>query len=149
MVCPKCKKDKAHRSHRSGVKERLASLFGFYPYRCFDCKFRFLRHKYEPENPATSGTEREIKATRRNIRRKRVRREFLMYAAGLLLFLVFLYFLTRERSAPSPEGSLRPNLPHQTIQRPGGENRQRIVADIPPLHYVAVHQMLQQLDRQS
>ncbi len=126
MICPKCKEDKAHRSHRSGVKEHLVSVFAFYPYRCFKCKNRFLRHKYEPESQETSGTEREIRATRRNIRRKRVKREFLMYAAGLVLFLVFLYFLTRERTSPSPEGSLLSPVPHSLVAgNDGGFTRAR------------------------
>ena len=45
MQCPKCKIDHAHRSHRRGL-ERLAGIFGYYPYRCRECGHRFLHFRY-------------------------------------------------------------------------------------------------------
>jgi hypothetical protein len=53
-----------------------------------------------PRNEA----EREIRATRGMIEWRRKRREVLLYGAGMLLFLLFLYFITRERGGP-PDGS--------------------------------------------
>jgi len=41
------------------------------------------------------GVEREITATRGSLRRKAVRRGILLYAAALILFGAFLYYLTR------------------------------------------------------
>ncbi len=100
MLCTKCKADRAHRSHRRGVLELAASFFGYYPYRCGDCGHRFLQFRYsEALNtvPAKSSTEREIRATRTALRWRQKRRDFLLYGSGVLLFLVFLYFITRER----------------------------------------------------
>lgn len=104
MVCVKCKTDQAHRSHRRGVLELLSAFVAVYPYRCRDCGHRFLkfRHATVDKTPGTA-TEREIRTTRSSMAWKRKRREFLMYGAGILLFVVFLYFITRERGG-SPEG---------------------------------------------
>ena len=101
MYCPNCKTDNAHRSHRHGLTERLASLFAIYPYRCAQCKHRFLRFRYAQgptQGSAPSLAEREIRTTRASLRWKGKRREFFLYGAGFLLVLVFLYFVTRERS---------------------------------------------------
>lgn len=103
MLCPKCHADRAHRAHRSGLKEYLAVLFSRFPYRCHECDYRFLVYRYadpEESKPLTP-TEREIKTTRLAIRRKRARREFLLYGSALLLFLAFLYYITRERQPQS------------------------------------------------
>jgi hypothetical protein len=48
-----------------------------------------------PSDPAVRGVEREITATRGSLRRKAVRRGILLYAAALILFGAFLYYLTR------------------------------------------------------
>ena len=57
MYCPKCRADHAHRSHRKGLTEHLASLFAFYPYRCDACQHRFLRSRYNlPEVVAQDET---------------------------------------------------------------------------------------------
>jgi hypothetical protein len=87
-------------------------LFGFYPYRCRNCKARFVSSR--PDTAATAsanrpGVEREIKATRSAMAVKRKRRELLLYVTAAVLFLAFLYYVTRERSA-SFEGSFTP--PH-------------------------------------
>jgi hypothetical protein len=98
MLCPKCKTDSAHRSHRRGAVERLVSVFGYYPYRCAGCKHRFLHFRYSVPPPGTgehASVEREIKTTRARIQWKRKRRELLLYASGLFLFLCFLYYITR------------------------------------------------------
>jgi hypothetical protein len=103
VQCPKCKTDQAHRSHRRDVKERLAALFAIYPYRCHGCEYRFLRFRYASPEAIVSGhapVEREIRATRAALEWKRKRRELLLYGVGFLLFLAFLYFITRERNSP-------------------------------------------------
>ncbi len=74
------------------------SLFGYYPYRCHECNHRFLQHHYAaPKTPPgeRSSTEREIRATRMKIKRKRKMRELMLYGFGLLIFLGFLYYITR------------------------------------------------------
>jgi hypothetical protein len=100
MWCPNCKADRAHRSHRAGVKEHLASLVAYYPYRCRECKHRFLHSRNAaPEAPPSvhRSTEREIRATRRAKEWHRKKRYMAIYGIALVLFLVFIYLLTRDR----------------------------------------------------
>ena len=107
MLCPKCRIDQAHRSHRKGPLEFLASFLGVYPYRCGPCAYRFMRFRYAPLLKGAGRahpTEREIQITRKTIRWKRRRREILLYGFGLILFLAFLYFISRERGSPSDNG---------------------------------------------
>jgi len=103
VQCPKCKTDHFHRSHRRGLWEHLASMAARYPYRCQDCGYRALQSRYAAEDAAAGQVpkDREVKATRGAIQWRRRRREFLLYTGGFLLFLAFLYFITRERSGPS------------------------------------------------
>jgi hypothetical protein len=101
MLCTKCHTDSAHRSHRVGIKEHLSSILGYYPYRCRNCGRRFeVAGHSEPgdASPSARGVEREIAHTRSALRRKAVRRGIMLYAAALLVFMVILYFLTREPS---------------------------------------------------
>lgn len=98
MLCPKCKIDHAHRSHRTGLVERLGGLIGYYPYRCRECGHRFLQFRYATptEGPAKrSAAEQEIKSTRGHIRWQRKKRAFLLYGFCALVFLGFLYYITR------------------------------------------------------
>ena len=106
MNCPKCKTDHAHRSHRVGWKDHVLSLFAYYPYRCKECELRFYQRRPAPLPEATekpTATETEIRATRAGYQWKRRRREFLLYGWALVAFLVFLYFVTRDRGG-STEG---------------------------------------------
>ena len=101
MLCAKCRTDSAHRSHRVGIREYLASMVGYYPYRCRNCgsRFRGLRKVApEPAAPAKRGVEREIAATRGARRRKAWRRGILLYGGALILFGALLYYLTRVPS---------------------------------------------------
>lgn len=43
--CPKCGSEEVLRAHRKTGWERLASVFGFYPYTCRGCRLHFLRHR--------------------------------------------------------------------------------------------------------
>lgn len=99
MICPKCKTEHAHRSHRKGWKDFVLSLFKYHPYRCNQCRLRFYEFRYTLPNAADkpTSTEKEIRSTRAARNWKRRRREFLLYGGALLLFLLFLYFLTRVR----------------------------------------------------
>lgn len=105
MVCPSCKVDRAHRSHRRGVKERLAALFSYNPYRCHECGHRFLLYRYAEQStlkPLTA-TERQIISLRQTIRKKRSRRELLLYTSALMLFVIILYWITREHMPSSDQ----------------------------------------------
>jgi hypothetical protein len=87
-----------------GQNGLLASLVAIYPYRCRDCGHRFLKFRYAaPDKEASTSTVREIISTRRAIQWRRKRLEFLLYGAGMLLFLLFLYYITREHGG-SPDG---------------------------------------------
>lgn len=108
MLCPKCKTDRAHRSHRSSAKEYLASVLAYYPYRCRACKHRFLLSRYaKPEAPPSEhvGTEREIRATRQSKNWERKKRHLIIYGIALLVFLVFLFLVTRDRGANDGGGT--------------------------------------------
>jgi hypothetical protein len=79
----------------------VASLAGYYPYRCPKCGTRFqaLRNKEaEAAAPATRTLEREISTTQGARRRKAWRRGLVLYGLALILFGVLLYYLTREPS---------------------------------------------------
>ena len=50
-VCPHCNSPKVRRSHRRGIYERLMRWFlGLQPYRCLDCKKRFLTWSLDTGN---------------------------------------------------------------------------------------------------
>jgi hypothetical protein len=104
MWCTQCQTDTSHRSHRAGLKEHLASLAGYYPYRCRKCGSRFQeKHDEEPEPASVEirSVEREIAAMQRARRRRARRRGILPYGGALLLFglvlYLFLMFLARGR----------------------------------------------------
>lgn len=103
MICPKCKTDQAHRSHREGWKDYVVSFFDYYPYLCKECKHRFFQVRHAP--PKTTGkpnsTETKIRATRSRHVWRRKRREFLLYGWALVLVLVLVYFITRDHGVPS------------------------------------------------
>ena len=60
--------------------------------------------------------EREIKATRGAMNKRRKRRELLLFATAMVLFLSFLYYLTRERS-DSAVGKTAPPALENTSHR--------------------------------
>lgn len=101
MICPKCKEDRAHRSHRKGLRQYIGGWFAFYPYRCHACEHRFLRFRYAPGSPSLepTPTEREIRSTRNAIRWRRKKQELVLYLIGILVFLIFLYMITRPTAA--------------------------------------------------
>jgi hypothetical protein len=97
MLCPKCHAAHAHRSHRAGLRERLACIVGYRSYRCHKCSHRFLSFRYslgEPDAAPLVGAEKEIAATRNSLRRRKKQRELLLYGSALTLFVVILYLLT-------------------------------------------------------
>lgn len=103
MNCPKCGSAEVRRSHHHKTRDLLESPFGRIAYRCRKCRNRFyadndgtpVQHRPRSRN---SGPKR---GTRR-LRRWMV--EAAIFAIMLLLFLVFLRYVTREPS-PSPQGS--------------------------------------------
>lgn len=55
--------------------------------------------------------EREIKATRHAMKAKRKRRELLLYGTAIILFLTFLYYITRDRGSSVEGGFAAPAVP--------------------------------------
>ena len=100
MLCPKCKTNSAHRSHRVGLQERLATFAGYHPYRCRKCEYRFPSRGDlpQPATPGVRGVEREISSTRGALRWKQKRRGLMLFGWALIVFCVILYFLTRVPS---------------------------------------------------
>lgn len=46
MTCPDCGATKVHRSRRKGFFEQaILGSVGIYPYRCSECKKRFMKRK--------------------------------------------------------------------------------------------------------
>jgi len=110
--------DRAHRSHRKGLKDRAASLLGKHPYRCHECGYRFLHFDQAAaeEHGQPTSTEREIRMTRSAARRKQRRRELWLFGVALLLFLAFLYYITRVRPAAEGGGPVgRMSTPRKTM----------------------------------
>jgi hypothetical protein len=101
VTCPKCKTDRAHRSHRDGWKDYVVSFFQYYPHRCGQCGVRFFQRRCTTPQAAgkPTSTETEIRATRAAGDRKRRRRDLLLYGSALLCYLAFLYFITRDRGS--------------------------------------------------
>jgi DNA-directed RNA polymerase subunit RPC12/RpoP len=95
LQCPKCSQERAHRSHRKGLIERIVSLFGWYPYRCHACNSRFLSRRDRPRTGLT-GTEREIRATRAAIKWRARKPVLLAYGSAVIVVLISLYFLLRH-----------------------------------------------------
>ena len=105
MTCPKCKIGVTHRSHRRGWYERLAGIFGYYPFRCSGCGARFLES--QPAQPKTpdkpTATEREIRATRAGYHKMQTRGEFLAYGIAFALFLCVIFYFTRDHGPAGGE----------------------------------------------
>ena len=98
VICPVCKEDRAHRSHRGGLKDWVAGMFGRRPYRCHSCQHRFLAFRDgEGSSDLRGQAERDIMRLRRRIRWNRLKREILIYGFGCLAFLAVLYYLVQQR----------------------------------------------------
>ena len=95
-VCPACKLGRLRRSHRRGPLERALGLFGLYPYRCDQCGERPWHLGRPSETPKLKVELRlDKKAMAWTWRRRRG--ELWLYSLGLCAFVVFLYYITRDR----------------------------------------------------
>jgi len=97
MICPKCGKNSAHRSHRS-FRDWAVSWLSLKPYRCRDCQHRFLAYRagVESSNLRTP-EEMRIMKLRRKIRWRRTRGELILYGLSSLIFLTILYLMMQQR----------------------------------------------------
>jgi hypothetical protein len=98
MICPKCGKNNAHRSHRS-LRDWAVTWLNMKPYRCRDCQHRFYAYRAgEKSSKLRTPEEIRIMKLRRSIRWRRSRSELLLYGIGSLLFLAFLYYMIQQRT---------------------------------------------------
>jgi hypothetical protein len=98
MTCPKCGEQRAHRSHRSGIKDRFLRMFEMIPYRCKKCSVRFYAYRAgEKSSKLRTSEERKIMELRRRLRWKRSRRELAAYGFGALLLLAIIYTVLQQR----------------------------------------------------
>jgi hypothetical protein len=97
MICPKCNKNDAHRSHRLGFKDRFYRLFELIPYRCRSCSARFYAYRAgEGSDKLRTPEERKIIELRRKIKWKNSRKQILAYAIAGILLLGILYEMLQQ-----------------------------------------------------
>lgn len=98
MICPKCKEDRAHRSHRSGIKDSILHFFNQIPYRCHSCNSRFYAYRAgESSSRLRTHEEMKIMQLRRRLRWKRSKRELAAYAIATAVLVCIIYFTLQQR----------------------------------------------------
>lgn len=101
MICPKCGENKAHRSHRQNLKDRILGWFSKKPYRCHACNLRFYAFRDGETSPKLRTAEEiRIMKLRRKIRWKRSRVELIAYAICSILVAAMIYYLIQQRITP-------------------------------------------------
>lgn len=102
MNCPKCASADVRVSRHSAWTDSIYSVLGRQAFRCRSCHLRFYRTQTD------GGAKPASKRPRSKHRSpKRVRPwmwETVIFAVMLVIFLIFLRYLTREPAA-GPEGS--------------------------------------------
>ena len=98
MICPKCKENRAHRSHRAGLTDRFLRLFQQIPYRCHGCNQRFYAYRAgERSSKLRSHEEMKIMQLRRRLRWKRSRLALAMYGLATLVLIAIIYVALQQR----------------------------------------------------
>src|SRR5947209_4025069 len=98
MICTSCGEPKAHRSHRSGVKDWWMGLLKCQPYRCATCQFRFYVYRHgEKSTKLRTPEERKILEIRRRYKWKKSKRQMLAYTMVSLVLMAILYALMQQR----------------------------------------------------
>jgi hypothetical protein len=98
VICPKCKQNRAHRSHRAGLKDRLFLLFDQIPYRCHACNTRFYAYRAgEESEKLRTREEMKIMTLRRNLRWKRSKRTLTAYGFAALMLIIIIYYALQQR----------------------------------------------------
>jgi DNA-directed RNA polymerase subunit RPC12/RpoP len=102
MICAKCGRHRAHRSHRSGLKDWVQGLFQYTPYRCRDCGTRFYAWRDgEKSDKLRTREEQKVIQLRRKLKWKRSKRSLYAYGAGALVLAAALYEIIQQRLPPS------------------------------------------------
>ena len=111
MNCPKCTSPNVRRSRHKSWKDFFAALRREHAFRCRQCGHRFYRAEAAGSRvfsriKAAFGTSRNpgVKRGRRSIRPWMI--EMAIFGALLLIFLVFLRYLTSEPSGGSDSGKV-------------------------------------------
>jgi hypothetical protein len=98
MICPNCGEQSAHRSHRSGIKDRVMRLVALIPYRCKRCSKRFYAYRAgEKSDRLRTPEERKIMALRRKLKWKRSKRDLAVYVIGGLILLAVIYLAVQQQ----------------------------------------------------
>ena len=98
MTCVKCGEQRAHRSHRHGVKDYAYRLFHYIPYRCRNCGVRFYAYRSgEQSDRMRTREEQKIMRLRRSIKWKRSRREIAVFGIAAFLLVFLVYYLVQQR----------------------------------------------------
>jgi hypothetical protein len=98
VTCPNCKENKAHRSHRQGIRDWIMAWFAVKPYRCHGCKHRFYAYRDGETSPRLrTAEERRIMQLRRQIRWKQNRTELVAYAICSVIIAFVIYYLIQQR----------------------------------------------------
>ena len=98
MICVKCNRPQAHRSHRAGLRDQWHRLFQMIPYRCQACNTRFYAYRSgENSSKMRTGEERKIMALRRRIHWKRTKKELAIYALAAAVTICILYVAIQQR----------------------------------------------------
>ena len=102
MMCAKCGRSRAHRSHRAGLKDRFWRLFEYLPYRCRDCGARFYAFRDgEKSDKLRTREEQKVIQLRRKLKWQRSKRELFAYGAGTVILVGVIYELIQQRLPPS------------------------------------------------
>ncbi len=98
VICPNCKEDRAHRSHRSGLKDFVMASMQRRPYRCHACKTRFYAYLDGEKSPKLrTAEERRIMQLRRSIRWRHSKKELTLYLLATLALAATIYYLIQQR----------------------------------------------------
>lgn len=98
MTCPSCKADKAHRSHRASLNDRVRKFFGFTAYRCHACNARFYAYRDgEKSDRLRTREEQRIMQLRRRLKWRKSKIEITAFAVCFAAFLVILYLVLQQR----------------------------------------------------
>ena len=107
MTCPVCGAPDVRLSQHTSLRDSYYALLNKSAWRCRKCRIRF----YAPSAPGEARKRFSIRKQRRNTRRRLgVNTGFavLLGAAALLIFLLFLRYLTSESRSEPSEGALDP-----------------------------------------
>ena len=88
LHCQGCGSRQIRRTHRIGLKDKLQSLFGRYPYHCHNCPVRSMLPSQA--QPAAAAPTRQLRKERQMSESRRQYRLVLLFAICAVLFTVFM-----------------------------------------------------------